>query len=169
MNFDVIVRPVDSWNLRLMEMAFCISELSKDTSSKVGAVIISPCKTKISCGFNGFPSGIPDYKIWWDNRKNGAELFTKYDLVEHAERNAIDNCREDLKDWSIFVTDRPCFNCTKAIYKTGIKEIFYSNKNEIKMDLQTEKSEFIIKTGFIKTTFIDKKLLFTEQTKDKHV
>lgn len=147
------------WHKTFLRMAFDISLLSKDPSSQIGAIVVSPCRTKIASGFNGFPSKIPDYIEWWDNRDPKAALFTKYELVDHAERNAIDYSKYDLTGWTMYVTDQPCFNCTKAIYKAGIKTVYHSNKNQIKMDLQSEKSEAILKLGNMKMYFIDKEEL----------
>ena len=48
----------------------------------------------------------------------------------HAERNAINNCKEPPKDAAIYVTLEPCCHtgktppCTDAIIESGIKDVF---------------------------------------------
>jgi diaminohydroxyphosphoribosylaminopyrimidine deaminase/5-amino-6-(5-phosphoribosylamino)uracil reductase len=48
----------------------------------------------------------------------------------HAERNAINNCREDLNGAEIYVTLEPCCHygktppCTEAIIQSGIKKVY---------------------------------------------
>lgn len=147
------------WHITFMEMAYSISKLSKDPSSKIGSILVSPCRTKMGSGFNGFPKGFPDSVEWWNNRGNDL-LFNKYELVDHAERNAIDYCDNNLQGWSIYITDMPCYACAKAIYKAGIINVYYSDKNQITMDLQENKSKFIFNHKNISLTFINKNQLF---------
>lgn len=48
----------------------------------------------------------------------------------HAERNAIENCREDMTGAELYVTLEPCCHqgktppCTEAIIKSGIKKVY---------------------------------------------
>ena len=54
-------------------------------------------------------------------------LVTK-DEVLHAEMNAIakvSSSTESSEDATLFVTHAPCIHCAKAIYQSGIKNIFY--------------------------------------------
>ena len=54
---------------------------------------------------------------------------TSYNGRPHAEYNAIKNCKEDLKDSTIFVSLEPCSHygqtppCTNEIIKSKIKKI----------------------------------------------
>ena len=72
-------------------MASVISKLSKDPSTKVGAVIVRPDNSIASVGYNGFPKGFPDEESYWNNRD------LKYKIVTHAEENALDFCNEICK------------------------------------------------------------------------
>ena len=47
------------WDKRFLDLAEYISSWSKDTSSKVGAVIVHN-KRIVSTGYNGFPEGYDD-------------------------------------------------------------------------------------------------------------
>lgn len=110
------------WYYRFVELAKTISSWSKDPSTKVGAVIFDPDKRIVSVGYNGFPKNIPDDPEKYLNRE------VKYQMVVHAEINAILFAQRNLKDCSIatwpFIS---CSNCTSAIIQTGINRIV-SNK-----------------------------------------
>ncbi|MGN1085782.1 MAG: bifunctional diaminohydroxyphosphoribosylaminopyrimidine deaminase/5-amino-6-(5-phosphoribosylamino)uracil reductase RibD [Porcipelethomonas sp.] len=51
----------------------------------------------------------------------------------HAERNAINNCKEDMHGAEIYVTLEPCCHygktppCTEAIIQSGIKKVYYGS------------------------------------------
>jgi dCMP deaminase len=103
-----------------LKLANEIAQRSKDPSTKVGAVIWDPKdKRVISLGYNGFPDNVPDTEEVWNNRTDTSALM-KYDLVIHAEMNAILNARCDLRGKQIFVTHMPCPTCAKHIAACGI-------------------------------------------------
>ena len=54
------------WDFRFLELAWVISQWSKDPSTKVGAVIADIFTHEIlSTGYNGFPTATPDlFTIW---------------------------------------------------------------------------------------------------------
>lgn len=132
-------RPYD-WNRAMMEVAFTFSKLSKDPSTKVGAVVVAPDKTSLSAGYNGFPKGFPDLEMWWNNRNPDELEFCKYDLVNHAEANAILQARTRLDGWTMYVTHFPCLNCAKLIAQAGIKEVYYClDQSNMNMSLDAEK------------------------------
>ena len=68
-----------------MLLADQISTWSKDPSRGVGAVIVSDDRRICATGYNGLPVGIED-------RPERLERPTKYDLICHAEVNAIVQC-----------------------------------------------------------------------------
>ncbi len=112
----------DKWNYRFMELALHISTWSKDTSTKVGCVIVSPEKAILSMGYNGFPRGVND------DVPARHERPTKYDFVVHAEENALLNAGRNgtrLNGGILYVTMPPCTHCAGSIIQSGIKEIFY--------------------------------------------
>lgn len=104
--------------------------MSKDPSTKVGAVIVGPDREIRSTGFNGFPRGIADT----DERLNNREV--KLSLVVHAEMNAILNAARigmPMKGCALYLaaTDdsgivwggAPCTRCTVEIIQSGITEV----------------------------------------------
>lgn len=71
-------------------------------------------------------------------------LKTK-DEVLHAEMNAISKLAKSTLSGVnsvLFCTHNPCINCAKAIYQTGIREVYY--KNDYRLD---EGIHFLQKAG----------------------
>lgn len=135
----ILPKPYD-FNVCMMEMAFSISKMSKDPSTKIGTVLVSPDRASVSYGYNGFPKKIKDYAKIWNNREKSPNSFSKYDLVIHSEENAILNAKRDLNGWSIYVTHTPCLSCAKKIVQVGISNVFYCHsQDKVNMDLEFDK------------------------------
>jgi deoxycytidylate deaminase len=73
---------LDKWDERFLKLAREISTWSKDPSTKVGAVLVSPNKKRIFLGYNGFPEKMEDKPEWYEERAE------KYSRIIHAEMNA---------------------------------------------------------------------------------
>ena len=119
----------DKWNVRFMQMAQMISGWSKDNSTKVGCVIVSPEKAILSMGYNGFPRGVDDTPQYRQERP------TKYEFVVHAEENALLNAGRNgtrLSGGILYVTMPPCTRCAGSIIQSGIKEVIYLEPAENK-------------------------------------
>jgi len=110
----------DKWTGRFIALAEHIAGWSKDPSTKVGAVLVSPDRSRIVHGYNGFPRGVGDAEERYNNRDQ------KYKLTVHAELNAILNAGERLTGWTLYVTPLPpCNECAKAIIQAGIKTVVF--------------------------------------------
>lgn len=108
---------IDKWDGRFMAMSEHVAGWSKDPSTKVGAVIADRKHRIVSVGFNGFPVGIEDDERLLDKP-------TKYDLVLHAEVNAILFASKPLEDCTLYVWPlSPCCRCAAQIIQSGIKRI----------------------------------------------
>lgn len=115
---------------RFMSLSRAASELSKDRSTKLGAVILGEGFEVRALGYNGFPRGVND------NVEERHERPLKYKWTEHAERNAIYNaarvgtplegCRL-LLDSPIFI----CTDCARAIINVGIKQVVIFRKEDL--------------------------------------
>ncbi len=118
------------WDSHFLRMAHEVAKMSKDPSTKVGAVIVGPDREMRSSGFNGFPRGIADTA----ERLNDRE--TKLGLVVHAECNAILNAARigtPTKGCTMYLlaTDQsgamwggpPCTRCTVEVIQAGITEV----------------------------------------------
>ena len=106
-----------NWDNRYMEMAELVSGWSKDPSTKVGAVIVSPENYVVSVGFNGFPRGIAD-----NDRLN--QRGSKYMNIIHAEMNALMFAKESVKNCTLYTHPfQPCSQCAGCIIQSGITKI----------------------------------------------
>ena len=109
----------DKWHGRFLELSQVIAGWSKDPSRGVGCVIVSPDKQIVSTGFNGLPRGVED-------RPDRLERPVKYDLVVHAEMNAIIQCaRNGISPIGclLYSSFFPCVNCAIAIVQSGIRHV----------------------------------------------
>ncbi len=110
----------EKWHYRFLELADCIATWSKDPSRGVGCVIVSPPSRQIvSTGFNGLPRGIED-------RPERLERPVKYDLVCHAEMNAIVQCARNGVSpigGTLYSTFFPCIQCALAIIQSGVSNV----------------------------------------------
>lgn len=111
--------PNPSWNELFMRHAYLISSKSKDTRTKIGAVLVKD-RAVISEGYNGMPMGVDDCKC------ERLERPEKYFWFEHAERNSIYCCARygTATAGSVMYTQGvPCADCTRAVIQAGIKQI----------------------------------------------
>lgn len=108
---------MNKWDKNFLQLAQMVSVFSKDPSTKVGAVIIDDDNRVISIGYNGFPKGIKD-----DSRLNNREL--KYDMVVHAETNALLFANTSVKGCTIYTWPfQPCSRCASLIIQAGIRRV----------------------------------------------
>ena len=112
-----------------MDMAFRFAECSTATRLKVGALCIKDDRI-ISLGYNGMPASIQDENgnpSIWDNICED-ENNTTLPEVLHAELNMIAKIAkygENSNNSTVFVTHSPCLECSKLLYQSGIKKVYY--------------------------------------------
>jgi dCMP deaminase len=71
------------WDKRFLSMARLVSAWSKDPSTKVGAVIVTPENVIVRVGYNGFAQRMPDAEHHYKDRE------VKYSRIVYFETNAI--------------------------------------------------------------------------------
>lgn len=106
---------------RFLPIAQAIALMSKDTSTKVGAVVLGPDFEIRSTGWNGAPRGS---RADEDERTERPE---KYQWVTHAEMNAIAQAARvgtPLLGCSMVVTHAPCMICARLIVQAGIQAVY---------------------------------------------
>ncbi len=110
---------IDKWDHRFLALAEHISNWSKDPSTQVGAVIThTRSKRVVSMGFNGFPAGVEDTQERLDDRE------TKYELVVHAEQNALMFAGDRAEGGTLYVHPLPpCARCAVIIIQAGIVRV----------------------------------------------
>lgn len=114
--------PIDTPRLRewALGMATHAAKLSKDPSTKVGAVIFDPNRRIVSAGYNGFARGVHDTPERLENRD------VKYRLVLHAEQNAIMFATAPLEGCTMVVTHPCCAQCAALVIQSGIKHVLWA-------------------------------------------
>lgn len=113
-------RTQEEWDKFYLGLAQYYSTMSKDPSTKVGAVVVNRWKNRpIGFGYNGFPKWINDTKEKYENRA------LKYEYIVHAEQNAfLDLTRDDTKGMTLYTWPfAPCSNCMKVIISMDIGRI----------------------------------------------
>ena len=107
---------------KYLPIAEALANLSKDTSTKVGALILGPDMEIRSSGWNGAVRGCSA-----DEDHRFQQRPEKYYCAEHAERNAIYNAVRvgtPLNNCVLIVTAFPCMDCARAVVQAGIKEVW---------------------------------------------
>jgi len=120
----------ERWDNHFLQLCLDHARMSKDPSTRVGAVIVGPDREIISAGFNGFPRGISDTKERLEHRE------TKLELVVHAEMNAILAAARagiSLRGCTMYIAATnhrgliwggpPCVRCAVEIIQSGMSEV----------------------------------------------
>lgn len=115
------MNPLDTNRLQdwALGMAKHVAKLSKDPSTKVGAVIFDPKRRLVSAGYNGFARGVRDTEARLNDRE------TKYKLVLHAEKNAIMFATAPLNGCTLVVTHPCCAQCAALVIQAGIAHVMF--------------------------------------------
>lgn len=126
------------WHHHFLRMAVECANMSKDPSTRVGAVLVGPQREVRSTGFNGFPRGVED------SIERLYDRDTKLKLVVHAELNAILNAGRTGTPTQgsilyLAATDNsgltwggpPCTRCTAHIIQAGIVQIIAYEEKKI--------------------------------------
>lgn len=133
----------DKWHARFLRLAEHVATWSKDPSTKVGAVIVGDRRKVLGLGYNGFPRGVVDSGERYGDRP------TKYQLVVHAEVNAILNAGQSVEGATLYTWPLPpCNECAKVVIQSGIKRIvvgvshgsasMWDEKHAVAMDMFRE-------------------------------
>ena len=105
---------ITHWDIRYLDLAKLVSTWSKDPSTQVGAVIVSPKNRVISLGFNGFPARIRD-----NERLHNRDQ--KLDIIIHGEMNAILTADHSLDGSTLYTYPfLPCSRCASMVIQVGI-------------------------------------------------
>jgi dCMP deaminase len=108
-----------------MAMAVAASSESKCVRLKVGSVLVKDNRV-LSSGYNGTPAGydnccdVVGISVPMEDHHHWSQ---KYEI--HSEMNCMMQCPVEVAGATMFVTDSPCFNCTKHMIAAGIKRIVY--------------------------------------------
>lgn len=102
----------------MMKIAVDISKLSYDPKHRVGTILAKNDYTDINAiGYNGTYVGGENKR---ESMESGESGFI------HAEANMLINTtlnRDTVKDYTVFLTLKPCMNCAKMLINKGVKRI----------------------------------------------
>jgi dCMP deaminase len=117
-----------------MRTAETFAELSHARRLHVGAIVVKDDRI-ISIGYNGMPAGwdnncedeVLDSFAGFEGAVHSTRLKTKPEVL-HAESNAISKLARSSESGdgaTMFITHAPCMDCSKLIYQSGIRRVFY--------------------------------------------
>jgi dCMP deaminase len=110
----------NKYDLKYLEIAKKISELSHAKRKKVGSIIVKD-SVIISDGFNGTPTG-------FENECEDIDGNTKWYTL-HSEANAIMKLVRiggtSAIGATLYITLSPCKECAKLILQSGISKVIY--------------------------------------------
>lgn len=112
-----------NWSEWFARLLMITAEKSKDPNSKYAAIIADRGMAQLASGYNGLPRGVDENPERW-----AAPL--KYELVVHAEQNAIFNAARTgakIDNATMYLLEPPCARCAAAIIQAGIREVVYFN------------------------------------------
>jgi len=114
------MRAIKAWDETFMNLAISIADdRSKDSSTQVGCVIVTPDKDPVAFGYNGFGRNSEETDELWSRPE-------KYDHVIHAEANAIGRAAKRgcaTVGCTAYVTVTPCLECAKVLIAAGIHRV----------------------------------------------
>ena len=111
--------PSSKWDRRFLQLADQIATWSKDPSRGVGAVVVTPSRQIVATGFNGLPRGFADLP-------ERLQRPVKYDLIVHAELNAIIQCGRNGTSaigCTVYTSFAPCVQCSLAMVQAGVARV----------------------------------------------
>jgi dCMP deaminase len=127
-----------NWDKRFLDLCIHISQWSKDPSTRVGAVVVSPDRQIVSTGYNGFPRGLADTEERLGDRD------TKLQLVIHGEMNCITQAARygiSLKGCTMYTLavdangtvwgSAPCTRCAVHVIQAGIREVVSFTQRDV--------------------------------------
>ena len=107
-----------------MKQAEVVAENSPDEETQVGSILVKEDSgAVIASGYNGHVRGT--------FTKLATKRPEKYKVMIHAETNLIYNCaRHGISTNSCFIvqTLSPCIDCTRALYQSNIKTVYFKEK-----------------------------------------
>jgi dCMP deaminase len=111
---------MNKWQSHFMAVAETTAKLSKDPSTKVGAVAVLDRRI-ISTGYNGLPATVTDKVSRLEHRE------TKLLMTVHAEANCVaDAARRgvSLNGAEIYITHPSCPHCAGLLIQAGVAKVY---------------------------------------------
>lgn len=117
-NISMEDNKITQWDMRFIKLAKEVATWSKDPSTKIGAVIVSPDRRDIKLGYNGFARKMKDSPEFYENRE------LKYSRIIHGEINAIILAKCSLDGYTLYTWPfMPCDRCAPVVIQSGITRV----------------------------------------------
>lgn len=113
-----------------MEIAKLVATRSTCLRRQVGAVLVKD-KRILATGYDGAPSGVThceEVGCLRDELKIPSGERHELCRALHAEQNAIIQAAKmgvNVAEATLYLTNQPCFICSKMIINAGVKEVIY--------------------------------------------
>jgi dCMP deaminase len=102
----MVFKELPKWDRRFMVLAKEVSTWSKDPSTQTGAIIVSPDRSDVIIGYNGFPKRMSDDPALYNDRP------VKYSRIVHCEMNAVLNAKRSVAGYTLYT--HPCISCERC-------------------------------------------------------
>lgn len=138
---------IPEWDEYFLSIAKAVAGRAKCRRRQVGSVLVTTGKRIISTGYNGFAAGsegdcltgscrrgltkmdeVPPYSAYTDPTSTG------FCPAIHAELNAILHAGSDTRGGTLYVTDKPCSDCSRFIAGAGIQRVVWPQGEQDPMD-----------------------------------
>lgn len=110
-----------------MQVARTVAQRATCPRLSAGAVIVSPLGHILTTGYNGSPAGTPHCtEVGCIHDTSG-----RCKRAVHAEMNAILQAARhgvSIEGATLYVTARPCPECTVVILNSGITEVYFGDE-----------------------------------------
>lgn len=140
--------------LKYMTVAEAVMSLSKDPSTKVGAVAVDDELGVLCVGYNGLPRKVADTEERLTNRE------IKYAITVHAEGNVVAQAARkgvSLDGSTIVVTSLyPCSNCSALMIQAGVKRIITTKSDNMRWAENAKLAETILKEADVEVIVVEK-------------
>lgn len=117
------------WDSYFLDIAFIVASRSTCPRRSVGAVIVKDRRIK-GTGYNGSAAELPHCT------DEGCLIVNDHCVrTIHAEVNALLECSpEERSGATIYITDRPCAECSKLIISSGIRKVMFARDYHFDFD-----------------------------------
>ncbi len=120
--------------------------LSKDPQRKLGAVLVSVDGRSTALGYNGLATKVPDTPENWERPR-------KYELVVHAELNALINAPFDSRGSTIYCRLKPCHRCASPLVNAGVARFVWFEDYEAAFVGDDEEIFDLVTANIAKTAY----------------
>lgn len=120
-----------SWDEYFMSIAHLVKTRSTCLRRQVGAVAVTPEHRILGTGYNGPLPGVAHCdEVGCLRQQMNVPSGQRQEIcrAQHAEANICNfaaRCGTALEGATIYVTDRPCTTCVKAMVTSGIARVIY--------------------------------------------